>query len=239
MVRRLIAAAAASLLSAAGSLAQQPAPPLPLFPPPPPGSFQSEPPPSSFQAEPLPPPASAPDMPRPPDQRPPGPGMLEAGPRPGITPPAGPPGVGPPPAGPPPASSPATPAAARVFCDQPVTIRIADRDRVPERYRAFVGMWSDAAWTPQLCAALVVEDVVPDGTARIVYAFGPIGSPRGAGVRPSGGVLHGTGVIRDGELRFQNSDGSQFTFRAIYSDLDGRLTTPQGQSHQAIFKKTL
>jgi hypothetical protein len=95
-------------------------------------------------------------------------------------------------------------------------------------------MWSDAAWTPQLCAALVVEDVAPDGTARIVYAFGPMSNGQGAG-----GVLHGTGVIRDGELRFQNSDGSQFAFRPNYSDLDGRLTTPQGQTQQAVFKKTL
>ena len=52
-------------------------------------------------------------------------------------------------------------------------------------------------------------------------------------------ALHGSGVIRDGELRFQNSDGSQFAFRPLYADLAGRLTTPQGQSYEAIFKKTL
>ena len=60
----------------------------------------------------------------------------------------------------------------------------------------------------------------------------------GSNARAAGGVLHGTGIIRDGELKFQNSDGSQFAFRLVYADLDGRLTTPQGQSHQAIFKKT-
>jgi hypothetical protein len=135
----------------------------------------------------------------------------------------------------PPGEADAAPPAARVFCDQPVTVRVVDRDRVPERYRDFIGMWSDAAWTPQLCAALVVEDVAPDGTARIVYAFGPMGPNSGG----AGGVLHGTGIVRDGELRFQNSDGSQFAFRPIYSDLDGRLTTPKGQSYQSIFKKTL
>jgi hypothetical protein len=46
-------------------------------------------------------------------------------------------------------------------------------------------------------------------------------------------------MIRDGELRFQNSDGTQFAFRPLYADLDGRLTTPQGQAYQAVFKKTL
>jgi hypothetical protein len=125
-------------------------------------------------------------------------------------------------------------ATARVFCQQPVTVRLADPDSVPERYRGFLGIWSDAAWTPQLCAALVVETITPDGTATIHYAFGPIGSSG----RGSGGVLNGTGIVRDGELRFQNSDGSQFAFRPLYADLDGRLTTPQGQTYRAIFKKT-
>src|SRR3954452_20562232 len=128
---------------------------------------------------------------------------------------------------------PAPEASARVFCQQPVTVRLADPDSVPERYRGFLGIWSDAAWTPQLCAALAVETIAPDGTARIVYAFGPIGSNG----RGPGGVLNGTGIVREGELRFQNSDGSQFAFRPLYSDLDGRLTTPQGQTYRAVFKK--
>lgn len=131
---------------------------------------------------------------------------------------------------PPPESAPA----GRIFCHQPVTIRLTERDQVPERYRGFLGIWSDAAWTPLLCAALVVENVAPDGTATILYAFGPIGS----NARGPGGVLNGTGIVRDGELRFQNSDGSQFSFRLLYADLEGRLTTPQGQNYRAVFKKT-
>ena len=70
----------------------------------------------------------------------------------------------------------AGPATERVFCDQPVTVRLPDRGALPDRYRRFVGIWSDAAWTPQLCAALIVENVQPDGTASIVYVFGPMGS---------------------------------------------------------------
>ena len=124
---------------------------------------------------------------------------------------------------------------ARVFCGQSVTVHIADPDGVPPRYREFVGMFSDAAWTPQLCAALVVESVSGDGMARIVYAFGPNGSSS----RAAGGVLHGTGIVKDGALLFQNGDGSQFAFRPLYGDLDGRLTTPQGQGYRAVFKKTL
>ncbi len=105
---------------------------------------------------------------------------------------------------------------------------------MPERYRKFIGIWSDAAWTPSLCAALIVANVTPDGTASILYVFGPLGdNPHAAG-----GVLRGTGVVRGDELKFQNSDGSQFAFRPLYADLEGHLTTPKGESYQAIFKQT-
>jgi hypothetical protein len=122
----------------------------------------------------------------------------------------------------------------RVFCDQSVTYRLADKAQLPERFRRFVGVWSDAAWDARTCAALIVEDVHPDATVSIIYVFGPLGS-NGAG---PGGVLHGTGVIRGGELLFQNSDGSQFAFRPGIVDLEGRLTTPKGQIFKATFKQT-
>ena len=135
---------------------------------------------------------------------------------------------------PPPPDPAAAPETGRVFCDQSVSFHLASPDSVPEAFRPFVGIFSDASWTPQLCAALVVQSVQPDGTASIVYAYGPMGS----NIRVPGGVLNGTGIVRDGELRFQNSDGSQFAFKPLYSDLDGRLTTPKGQSYEALFKRT-
>ncbi len=210
MVPRFVAAALVSLLSPVVSLAQQPAPPIPLYP----GAV-----PRSFQPEPLPPVAPA--------AEPAGP--ANPAPAAGLSPPAAAP-----PASAPAMSAPMSAPAGRVFCGQPVTLQLADPDAILERYRPFVGVWSDASWTPQLCAALIVENVAPEGTASIVYVFGPMG----ATARAPGGILHGTGIIRDGELKFQNSDGSQFAFRPLYADLDGRLTTPQGQSYEAIFKKT-
>jgi hypothetical protein len=123
----------------------------------------------------------------------------------------------------------------RVFCDQSVTYRIAGSATVPEPYRSFLGAWSDAAWDASTCAALIVENIDPDGTASIIYAYGPLGSS----ARVTGGTLHGTGIIRDGELKFQNSDGTQFAFRPGIADLIGRMTTPSGQSYQSAFKKTL
>jgi hypothetical protein len=217
MVRRFVAALFASLVSPAFCLAQLPASPVPLYP----GTA-----PRSIEAEPLPPIAPAPETARPPDAAPPA----------GLAPPpaAAPGGAAiEPPVGAPPAA-PGSEPTGRVFCEQPVTVQLADPGAVPERFRPFVGIWSDASWTPQLCAALIVERVTPDGTAAIVYVFGPMSAnPRGPR-----GILHGTGIIRDGELRFQNSDGSQFAFQPLYADLGGRLSTPQGQHYEAVFKKT-
>jgi hypothetical protein len=136
---------------------------------------------------------------------------------------------------PPPAQPAPAPAAeaGRTFCDQSVTAHAVDPHSVPEPYRQFVGIFSDAAWNAQLCAALVVETIGSDGTATITYVFGPLDS---AGKTP-GGVLHGTGIVKDGALLFQNSDGSQYVFQPFYSDLSGKWTTPQGQTYEAIFKR--
>jgi hypothetical protein len=120
-----------------------------------------------------------------------------------------------------------------VFCDQNVVAQPADPASVADRYRPFVGIFSDADWNPQTCAALIVETVANDGTATITYAFGPLGS----GNKAVGGVLHGTGVIKDGALLFQNNDGSQYAFRPFYSDLAGKWTTSKGQTYEAVFKR--
>src|SRR5215472_11452637 len=123
-----------------------------------------------------------------------------------IGPPAPPDqGAPPPPAAPVQPEPPPAPAA-RVFCGQNVTAQAADPRSVPDPYRQLVGIFSDAAWNAQLCAALVVETVSDDGTATITYAFGPLE----AGDRTRGGVLHGTGIVKDGALLFQNWDGSQY-----------------------------
>jgi hypothetical protein len=122
----------------------------------------------------------------------------------------------------------------RVFCEQSIDFRLADPAHIPARFRRFFGVWSDAAWDARTCAALVVADVRPDGTASIFYVYGPLGPSAQA----PGGVLHGTGVIRDGELRFQNVDGTQFAFKPGVFDLEGSLTTPKGETFSATFKQT-
>ena len=132
---------------------------------------------------------------------------------------------------PPPA---AEPQPGRVFCEQSVNYQLVDPSTIPESYRPFLGAWTDAAWDANTCAALIVDDVKPDGTVSIIYDYGPMGS----NAHVTGGILHGTGIIRDNELRFQNSDGTQFAFRTAFADLVGSMTTPKGQTYQAAFKKT-
>ncbi len=132
----------------------------------------------------------------------------------------------------PPPQSPEQPG--RVFCDQNVSYRLADPSSAPDQYRRFLGIWSDAAWDVRTCAALIVQDVTADGAASIIYVYGP----QGSGSTIPGGVLHGTGVIRGDELRFQNSDGSQYAFRPGLVDMDGHRITPKGESFQATCKQT-
>jgi hypothetical protein len=228
MMAPLVTVALALLLAPAAVMAQpvetqQPGMPLPLYP----GAA-----PPAITAQPLPPPpASAAE----PDVSPPSAPAAAGAPAGASS--SAPAIAAPPPASPGPLPEPSPEPStenARVFCEQPVSVQLADPDGVPERYRKFIGIWSDASWTPSLCAALIVASVTPDGTASILYVFGPAG----ANPHAPGGVLRGTGVIRDGELRFQNSDGSQFAFRPLYADLKGHLTTPKGEAYEAIFKET-
>ena len=127
-----------------------------------------------------------------------------------------------------------SPNRAGYFASRASATGLPTRQRFPSPDRRFLGAWTDAAWDANTCAALVVDDVKPDGTASIIYVYGPLGP----NAHVAGGVLHGTGVIRDDELRFQNSDGTQFAFRPAFADLVGNMTTPKGQTYQAAFKKT-
>ena len=147
--------------------------------------------------------------------------------------------LAPPPAAPPPIAPAAPPSAGpaaqeRTFCEQDVTFTLAPKGGVPGQYRRFLGIWSDAAWDARSCAALIVENVAANGTAAILYVYGPMGSDQPG----PGGVLRGTGVIENGALRFQNADGSQFAFRPGIVDLDGSMTTPKGQTYQSVFKES-
>jgi hypothetical protein len=122
----------------------------------------------------------------------------------------------------------------RSFCQQTVSFHLANPVGVPEPYRRFLGIWSDGAWDARSCAALIVENVRPSGIASIIYIYGPMGPDQPG----PGGVLHGTGVIRGGALRFNDVKGEEFSFRPGIVDLVGERTTRQGNRSQSVFKQS-
>src|SRR5258705_11803965 len=128
MVYRFVATLLMTVVSAV-AFAQQPlAPPTPLYP----GAA-----PRSIEPEPLPPLSSSPMAP-----------PVAASPAPSVPPTPVPLPATLPPAPTASAPTPAGPATQPVFSGQPVTIRLADRAAIPNPYRPFIGIWSDAAWNP-------------------------------------------------------------------------------------------
>jgi dienelactone hydrolase len=73
---------------------------------------------------------------------------------------------------------------------------------VPPAVAAFVGAWGNAAWAGITPAALVVEQVAPDGTAQVIYA---LGNSRQIGVTAT--ALRLPATIRDGVLTVQRPTG--------------------------------
>jgi dienelactone hydrolase len=78
---------------------------------------------------------------------------------------------------------------------------------VPPAVAKFAGVWGNGAWDGVLAHVLVVEQVRPDGQARVVYAYGDApdwnvsrGHAR-ANARVEGGVL--TFDLRDGRVRVE------------------------------------
>src|SRR3954464_11441772 len=111
LMTRYLAILAFLLLGAAASFAQYPGSPIPLFPAAPP---------RSYEPEPLPAPATELGTPG-------SPGLID---NPDTVPRS--PGS--------PIPSPAPEMTTRIFCQQPITVRIADRASVLQRYRGFLGM---------------------------------------------------------------------------------------------------
>ncbi len=122
----------------------------------------------------------------------------------------------------------------RHFCQQSVSFRLADKGRVLKRFRRFIGMWSDGAWDVRTCAALIVENVAANGIASILYIYGPMGPDQPG----PGGVLRGTGIINDGALKFDDAKGDAFSFRPGLVDLDGEMTSPDGENYRSVFKQS-
>jgi hypothetical protein len=121
------------------------------------------------------------------------------------------------------------------LCDQKVDY-IINATGVAEQYRPFVGLWT-GSWnnSGRLCGGLVVETVRSDGTADLVYIYGPGRSNS----RVQGKQQRRTGHFdAGGTLTFQDDEGSNFAFElngntslgAIFSGRSGHLTGVFGKA---------
>lgn len=90
---------------------------------------------------------------------------------------------------------------------------------VPEGLRQFSGVWAHGFWSSGLEHVLVVERVLPDGAARVVYAWGD--SPTS---RFRKGHRRVQGQIADDALSFTLGGGTKVTYRRSEGRLaEGRL----------------
>jgi hypothetical protein len=94
----------------------------------------------------------------------------------------------------------------------------------------FLGVWS-GNWnnSAHLCGGLIVEKILSDGAAEIIYVYGP----SRPGSRLPWREQHRTGFLsNDGKLSFQDDQGSTFAFDlagsglapAIFESRSGRLS---------------
>ncbi|MEL6993886.1 MAG: dienelactone hydrolase family protein [Pseudomonadota bacterium] len=100
----------------------------------------------------------------------------------------------------------------------------------------FTGVWT-GKWSDWLNHILVVEDVSADGTARVAYSIGQIGSAPGRFFRISAEIRDGELIIAEPQLRARYSFSSTGRLRAVYEneqafavlnkrDLDGMTSDP-------------
>jgi hypothetical protein len=93
----------------------------------------------------------------------------------------------------------------------------------------FLGVWRGIWNTPtRLCGGLIVEKVLTDGTAEVIYVYGPSRVNTAVNWKRQ----HLVGMIRsDGKLSFRDDQGSTFVFdmegnrllNAIFGGASGRL----------------
>jgi Trypsin-like peptidase domain len=91
----------------------------------------------------------------------------------------------------------------------------------------FLGVWS-GNWnnSGRLCGGLIVEKVRSDGTAELIYVYGPT-QP---GSKLAWKQQRRTGVLNNGKLSFQDDQGSTFVFDLIGSGtLNGSFLSGSGR----------
>jgi hypothetical protein len=125
-------------------------------------------------------------------------------------------------------------AGSSVICGRTVDY-VVDATGVADPYRAFLGVWTGATWNSRICGGLIVAGADNNGTARIIYVYGPL-----AGSNFSWKQQNPPAVIRDGQLTFQDEEAGKFSFRLNAPNiLQGHFTSAHGVALDAVLTKDL
>jgi len=121
-----------------------------------------------------------------------------------------------------------------IICGRSVDY-VVDATGVSDPYRSFLGLWTGAAWNSRICGGLIVLGADNDGTARIIYVYGPLPGAQFPWKRQSPNAQ-----IRNGQLTFQDEDGGNFTFRLNEQHvLNGRFTSAAGGALDAVLTRDM
>jgi hypothetical protein len=85
---------------------------------------------------------------------------------------------------------------------------VIDATGVAEPYRSFLGAWAGATWNSRICGGLIVAGADDNGTARIIYIYGPLARSNFSWKQQSPPA-----VIQNGQLTFQDEEAGKFFFR--------------------------
>lgn len=120
------------------------------------------------------------------------------------------------------------------ICGLPVTPRFTPAvAETPANIRAFHGGWGDqnSKWDGQGCTGLVVQEVSPDGTAKVLYVYGAY-TPWGY---KEPGSFETEAKIKDGALSFSAFERS-WVYTLANDRLQGAIYT-HGRKLQATLPK--
>jgi hypothetical protein len=120
------------------------------------------------------------------------------------------------------------------ICGKPVDF-VIDATGVPEPYRGFLGVWTGAAWNSRVCGGLIVSRVKSDGTAEVVYIYGPLPEEKFPWK-----AQYAAAMISASNLTFTDEEGGSFVFsQTDGKTLHGFFTGREGTKLNAILTRDL
>lgn len=120
------------------------------------------------------------------------------------------------------------------ICGKPVDF-VIEATGVPAAYRGFLGVWTGAAWNSRVCGGLIVRRVESDGSADIVYIYGPL-----PGEKFLWKAQHPAATISARKLTFEDEEEGSFVFNQTYDNtLHGLFTGKEGAKLDAILTREL